>query len=482
MNLRSLLPAALAIAMLCTVLPATSVGQVSQGRTVPKNIIVMISDGCGYNHIQAANAWHDGAFESQPYEQFPQKFFLSTYPAKAEEASDKGSGQPGYNSHSAWATFTWVKHGATGSAAAATALATGQETAKKRVGVDVNLKPLQNITECAILLGKSAGVVTSVPWTHATPASFVAHNRHRENYEELAREMLLDSRLSVIMGAGHPLFDDNARARTDAYYRYVGGEDAWKHLMDGSTTFGVAANSGNSSVQDIDGDGMADAWTLIESEEDFHKLTHGDTPLRVLGLPRVHETLQQKRGTSDGKEDAYVVPFNEGIPTLEVMTRGALNVLDNNTNGFFLMVEGGAVDWAAHDNQPGRLIEEEHDFNNAVKAVITWIEANGGWEENLLIVTADHETGYLTGPKEADNSPVTNPIINNGKHRMPGMRFNSDGHTNQLIPFYARGTGSELFSRFADERDLVRGRYLHNAEVGQVMLQLWRGNGVSTGK
>ena len=85
------------------------------------------------------------------------------------------------------------------------------------------------------------------------------------------------------------------------------------------------------------------------------------------------------------------------VPNLALMTKGALNVLDNDPDGFFLMVEGGAVDWANHANQLGRLIEEQNDFNDAVDVAIEWIKANGGWEKNLLIVTGDHECGYLTG-------------------------------------------------------------------------------------
>ncbi len=468
------LSALLAGAMLFCLLPTQGQAQLLHGRKSPKNIIIMISDGWGYNQIQATNAWHDGAFETQPYEHFPVDMFMSTYPAKTKDAPELEYWNTGYNSEQAWADFEWVMSGATGSAPAATSMATGFKSYYKGIGVDVDHNPLRNITERAEQLGKAAGVVTSVQWTHATPAAFVAHNVHRDHYDELGREMLLDSKLSVIMGAGHPMYDNNGKATSgDFDYKYVGGEDAWNGLVGGKTTYGVAANSANTTVQDIDDDGYPDPWTLIETREDFQNLMSGDTPLRVVGTPRVYETLQQSRGETDGKEDAYSVPFNSGIPTLEEMTRGALNVLDNDADGFFLMVEGGAVDWSGHANQPGRLIEEQHDFNNAVKAVIAWIEANGGWEENLLVVTGDHETGYLTGPKENDNSPITNPVVNNGKGQMPDMKYNSGGHTNQLIPFYAKGLGSDLFDLYADEVDYLWGSYVNNTELGLACLTLW---------
>ena len=92
------------------------------------------------------------------------------------------------------------------------------------------------------------------------------------------------------------------------------------------------------------------------------------------------------------------MPLNTTVPGLATMTEGALNVLDNDEQGFFLMVEGGAIDWAAHANQTGRTIEEEIDFNKAVDAVIYWVQRNSNWSETVLIVTGDHETGTLYGP------------------------------------------------------------------------------------
>ena len=97
---------------------------------------------------------------------------------------------------------------------------------------------------------------------------------------------------------------------------------------------------------------------LIQSKEEFEALQIGETASRVIGVPEVYTTLQQARG-GDAKADAYEVEQNNNVPGLDVMTTGALNVLDNDEDGFFLMVEGGAIDWAGHANQSGRLIEEQ---------------------------------------------------------------------------------------------------------------------------
>jgi alkaline phosphatase len=119
------------------------------------------------------------------------------------------------------------------------------------------------------------------------------------------------------------------------------------------------------------------------------------------------------------------------------------------------------------------MIEEMMAFNAAVEAALEWINAHGGWEENLLIVTGDHECGYLTGPKEGEQHPERNPIVNQGKGEMPLMRWNSDSHTNQLIPFFAKGAGSEAFASFLEGEDPVRGPYLNNTGIAKALFLLW---------
>eukprot|EP01024_Parvocaulis_polyphysoides_P066449 TRINITY_DN780_c0_g1_i1.p1 TRINITY_DN780_c0_g1~~TRINITY_DN780_c0_g1_i1.p1 ORF type:complete len:180 (-),score=48.22 TRINITY_DN780_c0_g1_i1:76-615(-) len=82
-------------------------------------------------------------------------------------------------------------------------------------------------------------------------------------------------------------------------------------------------------------------------------------------------------------------------PGLNDLTKAALAVLEKDSDGFWLMVEGGDIDWAAHDNNLDNLIGAMYDFEDTVQTVLDWIEANGGFEETLLIVTADHDH-YLT--------------------------------------------------------------------------------------
>ena len=290
----------------------------------------------------------------------------------------------GYDPALAWSNFDYVKECYTDSAAAATAMSTGVKTYNGAIGVDLDEQPLLNVLEFAESKGKATGVITSVEWTHATPAGFVAHNISRNNYAEIGQEMVYASAADVVMGAGHPWYDaDGQPIGTPNTFKYVGGETTWNDL--------VAGTAGG----DADGDGMADPWVLIQTREEFQSLMNGPTPKRVLGTAQVYQTLQQGR-SGDGFADPYMVPLTETVPTLEEMARAALNILDDDPDGLFLMIEGGAVDWASHDNQSGRMIEEQIDFDNAVQAVVKWVKVNSNWGETLLIVTGDHETGYLT--------------------------------------------------------------------------------------
>lgn len=419
----------------------------------PKNIIFMISDGCGYNQIDAASTFEYGKTGVQIYEQFPIRYGMSTY-------SINGSG---YDSNLAWNDFNYVKNKPTDSAASATAMATGVKTYNGALGVDSTKNNLKNIIERLEQLDKATGVVTTVPFSHATPAGFVVHNEERNHYVEIARDMILNSSLEVIMGAGHPYYDESGQPKSRGSFKYVGGEEIWTQLVNGK------------AGSDADGDGISDPWTLIESRQDFQKLMSGAAPKRVIGIARVASTLQQERA-GDNKANPFVVPFIETVPTLAEMTKAALNILDDDPDGFFVMIEGGAVDWAGHDNQSGRIIEEEIDFNRAVEAVVYWLEENSNWDETLVIVTGDHETGYLNSVNSGigvDGKPFWNPIENRGKGTLPGMEWHSGEHTNSLIPFFAEGIGSEVFQRFADEVDPIRGKYLDNAEVGKALFLMF---------
>ncbi len=436
-------------------------------KKAPKNIILMISDGCGFNHVIASNYYQYGKKQAQPYEQFPVNTAMSTYPAKLSQEQWAF----GYNPDSIWKSLEFARKGYTGSAAAATAMATGTKTYNGAIGVDINKKKLPNLVEWAEKMKKSTGVITSVPLSHATPAGFVAHNEQRHQYDEIAKEMILQSQCEVIMGGGNPYYGNNGEKLDKAKtFKYVGDSVIWHDILVDGKNYIIREND-TIFVNDADHDGKPDAWKLIQDKEDFKRLTTGETPKRLFGVPKVAKTLQQMRKTVENEKLPFDAPLNENIPSLSDMSKAAINVLDNKQDGFFLMIEGGAVDWASHANQSNRMIEEQMDFNKAVESVIHWIENNSSWEETMLIITADHECGLLLGSNSTDTNYAD--IVNNGKDNLPGMQWYHDSHSNTLVPFYAKGKGTELIHLLADETDPVRGKYITNSEIAILVKLLW---------
>lgn len=429
-------------------------------RQGPKNVIVMIGDGMGYNHVAATDYYQYGRTGRQVYETFPVRTGMSTY-------ANGGS----YDAAAAWSSFGYVATGATDSSSAATTMSTGAKTYNGAIGVDPGKNPLVHAFQQAEASGRSTGVVTTVEFSHATPAGFVAHNPSRNDYAGIANEMIYRSATDVIIGAGHPCYDANGVSNTcTGTTKYVGGAQAWADLTDADSALGA----------DADGNGTPDPWTLVQTRSQFRRLAHGPAPKRLIGIPQVAETTQQGRscatvrtnpltGVSACVDAPYAVARTATVPTLSEMSAAALNVLDGDKDGFALMIEGGAIDWAAHNNAEGRLIEEQIDFNQAVGTVVDWIEEHGGWGENLLVITGDHETGYFTGP---GSNPAWTPLVSAGRGKLPQGEFHSGDHTNSLIPFYAKGRSHEALAKAADQRDPVRGRYLDNSELGAHLVRV----------
>lgn len=437
----------------------------------PKNIIIFVSDGMGFNHLTATNYYHYGQANAQIFEQRDwERFALATYSSVISVKNGDTLYSTGYNPRLASQDADYLMQDYTDSGAGATSLSTGVKSYNGTIGIGLKGDTLIHMSQAAKALGKAIGVVSSVPLSHATPAGFLAHNEHRNNYAQIAQYMFFNTRADVIMAPGNPDFNDNGQ-KEEKDPRYVGGRKVWDMLKanDGSIVF--ETEDGTFHVQDANGDGTPDPWTLIQTREEFQQLANGPTPARVLGVPQVYATLQQGRTQTQGHEIPFATSFSENVASLEEMTRAAINVLNQNKNGFFVMVEGGAVDWASHDNHSARMIEEQTDFNKAVMAAVEWVEKYSSWEETLIIVTADHECGYLTGPGEPN--PIYGPVVNNGKGNLPGMQWNYGNHTNVLVPFFAKGPGAAYFNLMARENDPIYGPFIQNTDIASLVFLLW---------
>lgn len=240
---------------------------------------------------------------------------------------------------------------------------------------------------------------------------------------------MIDGDLDVIMGAGHPFFNDDNELLDAADYKYI-------------------------------------------AEAKYNSLVAGDVEAdtRYFGLAQVASTLQQ--GRSGESTAPYSIPQND-VVDLATMSQGALNVLGQGEDGFHLMIEGGAIDWAGHANDISSDIEEVREFNNAVEAVVAWVEENSSWNETLLIVTADHETGYLSG---ADEGKVYN-ALRGEKGAAPHHTYYSGDHTNMVVPFFFRGSASNDILGSVTGTDKVRGDVIDNVTVANLTLDKWWARG-----
>ncbi len=490
----------LALAALGGCRPNLRAEAVSTAEAGPLNVIVMINDGAGWGTWDAAAYWQYGSREGAPYADFPLRLAVTTFPLNASSQPTGDNAQTlGYDPGKAWddapvpaqdlpfAGYQYLAAVATDSAAAGTALSSGIKTYNNAINFNNDGQPVEFNTLRAKRLGMATGVVTSVPFAHATPAAFAAQNESRSNYHAIAHQMLAQGHMDLVMGTGGPGYSVDGRAcheGTDAAkaegcvnpWEWVSQQD-WQQLEAGSTIGGNPAGP----------------WRLIRSKEAFAALAQGRLPADrpLIGVPRVANTLQQARQLQVLGKDAGTpsgVRKIDSVPDLATMTRGALQFLQQRSSkGLFLMVEGGATDWAAHTSacgtewhygqcsdqpQHGRLIEETVEFNDAVAAVVDWIERNGGWERNLLIVTTDHDNSMPMGP-DAQNVAFA-PVRNNGRGRMPGISFRPTGnHSNALVPLWARGAGAELLGKRvrgvdAGYRQHVRwndGSYIDNTDV-----------------
>lgn len=439
------------------------------GRAQPsaKNVILMISDGQGFNTVKATQ-FYTGT--RAVYEDFDIRVSMQTHSA---------SNPSGYDPQRMATDFDYAKRGATDSASAATAMYTGVKVLDNRINMSPSGEALTTIFEQLAGQGKSIGAVSSVQLSHATPGAVYGHNASRNNYAEIAKEAVYgrfpaenntwydaadyQGNLKVIMGAGHPDYDNNGALKLSVTDKFVGGEQAWSDLGNG-----------------------VNGWTRIDAKEQFEALAAGESlPDKVFGVARVNETLQLKRTAGSG--------MNDNVPSLAIMSLAALNVLAQNSSGFAVMIEGGAVDWANHDNNLARMIEEQIDFNHSVQAVVEWVETHSSWQETLLIVTADHECGHLWGDGTGSgffdvdgNGEFTlgtdyGHLADHGVGVLPGAQYFSGSHTNVLVPLYAKGVGSELFLEriigsdpnlagyYGLDATIWTGQYIDNTAVFHVM-------------
>lgn len=344
--------------------------------TVPagaaKNIILLIGDGMGYQHVNAGSYYLTGAAGNLCFEPFYR------CPVKTRSLNST----------------------ITDSAAAGTAIATGYKVNNGVVSQAPDGTPYETILERAKTMGKRTGLVTTVPITHATPAAFGAHEPSRNNYINIGNDYLNSSRPEIIFGAGDP-------------------------------------NKGGSSY--------FSASQVSTAQALGYQVAYNYTQMAALNP----QTVSRALGLFAGSEMTYEydrLPSNTE-PHLSEMTAKALEVMEMDPDGFFLMVEGGKIDYASHGNHIQRTTREVVEFQNAVQIALNWMQ---GRSDTLMIVTADHETGGLTA-------------FNQGIGNYPTATWSSTDHTAADVPIYLTGADAYLIEGF------VQSGKIDNTDVYRIM-------------
>lgn len=287
----------------------------------------------------------------------------------------------------------------TDSAAAATAMATGVRTDNGVIGLDPDGEVLETILEQGSARGRSVGLVTNVQLSHATPAGFAAHVSNRSMMTEIAAQ-LLDAEVDVLLG---------------------GGED---EFLPEDTTGCHPEPGERSDGRNLVAEALAVGYSLVCDDSELAALDPA-TSGKILGL---------------FSDEGMPRPYS---PTLAQMTDHAINLLARDPDGFFLLVEGGQIDWASHGNDASNAIDDVVGLDQAVAVGLAYAEAD---PSALVIVAADHETGGMDLSLSSSGSPDED-----GPFLMPdGTPFYVDwtttGHTAQDVPLTAVGPAADRLS------------------------------------
>jgi len=245
----------------------------------------------------------------------------------------------------------------TDSAAAGTALATGEKTLNKRISVNSSGKPLTTILELAKKDSRSTGLVSTTRLTHATPACFAAHIDHRDSENEIAEQML-DVGADVMLGGG-------------LQHWIPRGETA-------SAVAGFPTKSKREDAMNLLKKAAEDGYHIATNREDMLAAGNAKKLLGLFAASHLPYALD-RRPDDDGD-----------VPSLAEMTKAALEMLSKNESGFFLMVEGGRIDHAAHANDVATMLADMMEFDEAVGVAYTFAKRQG---RTAVFVTADHATG-----------------------------------------------------------------------------------------
>lgn len=311
------------------------------------------------------------------------------------------------------------------SSAAATAIATGTKTNNAMLGVAPDSTHLTAITYKLHELGYGIGVTSTVQVNHATPAAFYGHSVKRSDYYSIGEE-LPQSGFEFFAGGGFIQPLGKAKEKEKSLYT-------------------IAEEGG---------------YTVICGMDEFEEKKNAEKILLV------------KEKDSDDICD-YALGREADELSLPKIVTAAIEVLEKNPNGFFLMAEGGLIDWTAHSNDLAGTVFEILDFDEAISVAYKFYEKHP--DETLIVVTADHETGGpslgrkgsrldLTVIDSISTSATTNEVedymndktVMNDLSQKANIGWTTTSHCGGPVPVWAIGVGSEKFAARQDNTDIPK--------------------------
>lgn len=402
-----------------------------------KNIILFIFDGMDWQTTKAAALYYSGEdnyhcgrgtgfhFQDYPAVGTSQFGYMVTAPHNANTNVDVdqqtvlnpgGKIRGGYNAAKGGPTpwtpgndkkylignlkNSYGEHAYPDSANTAMSMTTGLKSYNNAINVDPTGARVPTIAHMAQQKRYSVGIVTSVPITHATPAAAYAHNVSRNDYQDLARDLVGLPSIShpdhplpgmdVVLGGGFgtiaKLSDEKAQGKNF--------EPGWKYITEETLKKSDIENGGQYTVAVRTPDKKGSCGL---KEATKHAIQNKTRLLGVYGVGQysAHLPYQTANGNfqpAPGKQKAEVYSESDlkENPNLAEMTESALQVLSQNKKGFWLMVEAGDVDWANHDNNLDNAIGAVKSGDAAFKVITEWVEKNSNWDESVVILTADH--------------------------------------------------------------------------------------------
>ena len=316
----------------------------------------------------------------------------------------------------------WANGPITDSAPAATALSSGYKTNPGVVGLNTEGTPQASILEAAELNGLATGIIATAEITHATPAAFSAHVENRKDYNSIMKQQLYKD-IEVVLGGGSLFFESTGGGKRKD------GKDLTEDIKDLGYDYVTTKSEMNESSSDK-------LWGLF-AEKDL-----------AYDFDRVSQEIEEQ-------------------PSLAEMTEKAIEVLEKDEDGFFLMIEGSKIDWAAHANDPAGAIGDILAFDDAVQVALDYAKEN---QDTIVVVTTDHANSGFSIGNESTTSGYNDLTFEESIMQIKDFKLSAEKFTS-LAEGKSDEEIKELIKKYYGYTDITSEEleYAKNGQINEVM-------------